>query len=134
MNPALTQLFLQQLLSQSLPVQAAVAPIPGPVSVNVPALPASSSAPPSPTKLIRLPRPVSCHDFCDRYEVSPGDEAKLDALEFIPGDWSIERLGRENWQGDAGFTKLGWDRILQKHKEFLADVSKGSWDIDLSAI
>ena len=57
----------------------------------------------------------------------------MDNLEFIPGDRGIEKLDREDWQGDAGFTKLAWDRVLRKHKEFLADVSKGMWDADSSA-
>ena len=55
-------------------------------------------------------------------------------LEFVPGDRGNERLGQEDWQGDAGFTKLTWDHILWKHKGFLVDVSRGLWDVDSSTI
>ena len=125
------QLFLQPL---SIQPQLALAPIPSviplPTAAGISTCPGLTSAPPSPIKLIHLPQPVSCHDFCDRYEISPGDEAKLDKLEFIPGDRGIKRLGQQDWQGDVGFTKLEWDHILWKHKEFLADVSRGLWDVD----
>ena len=56
------------------------------------------------------------------------DEAKLDKLNFLPGDREIEQLGHEDWSGKAGFSRLAWQRILVKHREFLADVVKGFWD------
>lgn len=149
-NPALAQLFLQQQQQSHQPSQypyfqhqpafISAAPAPAPaISMHVP-LPAaplpipvqSATVPSSPTKSVQLPQPVSCHNFCEKYAVSEADEAKLDKLEFIPGDKGIERLGREDWHDEAGFSKLGWERILRKHKEFLGDVVKGLWDADAS--
>ena len=92
-NPALAQLFLQQpqlpqqqllqlqlfLQPLSIQPQLALAPIPSviplPAVAGISACPGLTRAPPSPIKLICLPQPVSCHDFCDSYEISPADEA-----------------------------------------------------------
>jgi len=112
-NPALAQFFLQQpqlpqqqllllqpFLQLQLQIQPRVAVAAMPNIVSLPAAAgilvlscsAPNTAPPSPAKPIRLSQAVSCHDFCDRYEVSPGDEVKLDKLEFVPGDRGIEKL------------------------------------------
>jgi hypothetical protein len=87
------------------------------------------SAPPSPSKTLRLSRPVSCREFCDRYEVSAADEEKLNTLEFVPGEREIETLGREDWQEVAKFSKLGWGRFHTKHKQFIADMASGGWEL-----
>ncbi|KAF8165967.1 hypothetical protein B0H34DRAFT_780604 [Crassisporium funariophilum] len=83
-----------------------------------------NSAPPSPVKVV-LPRPVALSEFCEHYEIDADDEARLAKLKFQPGDRRIEKLGREDWQGYAGFSKLAWDDVVTKHKVFLCDVKGG---------
>jgi len=139
-NPALAQLFLQQNNQLMVPApQYIPAPILAPASapglhISVPSAPTLASvpksAPPSPSKAIKLPRPVSTHEFCNWYSISASDETKLNLLEFIPGDRGVEKLGREEWHGVGTFSKLAWDRFLSKHRDFLADIVKGVWDDD----
>jgi hypothetical protein len=140
-NPALAQLFLHQQNNQLMvpAPQYIPAPILTPSSapelhISAPSAPTLASmpqsAPPSPSKAIKLPRPVSTREFCNRYSISASDETKLDLLEFIPGDRGVEKLGREEWHGVGTFSKLAWDRFLSKHREFLADIVKGVWDSD----
>jgi hypothetical protein len=85
-----------------------------------------NSAPPSPVKVV-LPRPVTLSEFCEHYEIDGDDEARLVKLKFHPGDRRIEKLGREDWQGYAGFSKLAWEDVVTKHKLFLRDVKGGCW-------
>ena len=66
------------------------------------------SVPTSPLK-IALPRPVSLSEFCEHYEIDEDDQGHLAKLKFHPGDCRIDKLGREDWQGYAGFSKLAWD-------------------------
>jgi hypothetical protein len=105
-----------------------VAPLAQPAAPQSPG-PRQISAPSSPSKIFRLANPVSSRDFCDRYDISAADEAKLGKLEFVPGEREIEALGREDWQDKAKFSKLGWGRFLTKHKQFVADVMSGAWDL-----
>jgi hypothetical protein len=90
-------------------------------------MPASSVS--SPSTRYRLPRPISCHEFCERYGISAVDEAKLEKLEFIPGEKAFERLEPEDWKDFAGFTKLAWNRVLDHHKQLVADAKLGLWDL-----
>lgn len=76
---------------------------------------------------IALPRPVSLSEFCEHYEIDEDDQGRLAKLKFHPGDCRIDKLGREDWQGYAGFSKLAWDDVIMKHKVFLRDVKAGSW-------
>jgi hypothetical protein len=71
-------------------------------------------------------RSVSMDEFCTTYSDSASDRERLERLEYCPGD-AIHKLEREDWQGQAGFSKLAWDRILEKHQEFLKDVRQGRW-------
>jgi hypothetical protein len=84
------------------------------------------SVPTSPLK-IALPRPVSLSEFCEHYEIDEDDQEHLAKLKFHPGDRQIDKLGRENWQGYAGFSKLAWDDVITKHRVFLRDVKAGCW-------
>jgi hypothetical protein len=143
-NPHLTQLLIQQQqqqqqsifqqlpffqqMPQPLPFASPAAPLVQPAPPSNP-VPNHVSAPPSPSKAFRLPHPVSCREFCDRYNISAADEEKLNTLEFIPGEREIEALGREDWQEVAKFSKLGWGRFLAKHKQFMADVASGGWEL-----
>lgn len=148
-NPALAQLILQQqqqqpqqifpqlpyfqaLAQHPIPLQQLpvnTAPVAPPIPIPVPApVPSHASAPPSP-KAFRIPRIITCHDFCERYEVNDADEEKLNILDFDPGELGIVKLSREDWQGQGKFSKLGWDRFLKKHKVFVADVLAGAWDL-----
>ena len=51
----------------------------------------------------------------------------LQRLRFQPGDRRIESLSCEEWHGHAGFAKLAWDDVLQKHKKFIEDVKSGAF-------
>ena len=48
---------------------------------------------------------------------------------FVPDEREIEALGEEDWQEVAMFFKLGWGRFLTKHKQFMADVASGGWEL-----
>ena len=85
-----------------------------------------ASAPTSPLKLA-LPRPVSLSEFCKHYEIDEDDQGCLAKLKFLPGDCQIDKLGWEDWQGYAGFSKLAWDDVIMKHNIFLCDVKAGGW-------
>jgi hypothetical protein len=85
-----------------------------------------ASAPTSPLK-VALPRPVPLSEFCEHYEIDEEDQGRLAKLKFLPGDRRIDKLGREDWQGYAGFSKLAWDDVIMKHKVFLRDVKAGCW-------
>jgi hypothetical protein len=127
--------FQNAQLLQQLPPVPPIAPPAPPIAPPAPPIappnpsPGRISAPPSPSKTFRLTRPISSREFCDRYNISAADEAKLSKLEFVPGEREIEALGREDWQDEAKFSKLGWGRFLTKHKQFIADVMSGAWDL-----
>ncbi|KAJ6584971.1 hypothetical protein B0H19DRAFT_1059288 [Mycena capillaripes] len=82
------------------------------------------SAPSSPAKIPH--RAVSLFDFCTHYDIMQHYE-RLQKLEYEPGDSGIKSLGREDWQNFAGFSKLAWDKVLSKHKQFCADIQVGLW-------
>lgn len=66
--------------------------------------------------------------FCSHYKLSEDDFLKLTLLGYVPGDVNINKLGSETvWQTFAGFAPLAWNRILDIHKRFLADVRHGKW-------
>ncbi|KIM83336.1 hypothetical protein PILCRDRAFT_88172 [Piloderma croceum F 1598] len=121
-NPMLAQLILQQQQQQLIPA------MPAPLHPN-PAVPAPISAPSSPAVVLRLPRPITLHEFCEHYRISTIDEAKLEKLKYMPGDKNVEKLKCEDWQGFAGFAKLGWDKIVGHHRQFVHDVIGGLWDV-----
>ena len=65
-------------------------------------------------------------EFCLHYDINQHYD-RLAKLEYEPGDKGIVGLGREEWQGFAGFSKLAWDKVLEKHKQFCKDVRDGVW-------
>jgi hypothetical protein len=125
-NPVLSQLILQQ--QQNQPFQQ---PVPAVQVLHHPiaAVPTPISAPSSPAIMLRLPCLISLHEFCERYGINTVDEAKLEKLEYAPGDKNVEKLKHEDWQGFAGFAKLGWDQIVGHHRWFVYDVISGLWDV-----
>ncbi|KAF8209767.1 hypothetical protein K438DRAFT_1959998 [Mycena galopus ATCC 62051] len=82
------------------------------------------SAPPSPVKLAH--RAISLAEFCTYYDIEQHFE-KLEKLEYEPGDGGIITLGWDDWQQVAGFSKLAWDKVLSKHKQFVKDIQAGVW-------
>ena len=65
-------------------------------------------------------------DFCSRYRIDEKDKARLEKLEFQPGD-SIDLLGSDEWKENAGFAQLSWTRMKAKNQQFLQDVRMGKW-------
>jgi hypothetical protein len=114
-NPAFTALapaFPNGFLPQ---IPLAVPPTPSPVNISAVASP------------VILPRKVSLEEFCQRYDVSAQDQAKLVILDVVPGDHdALLGLEREDWAA-AGFAKLAWGRFLGKHSKFIEDVRNGLW-------
>lgn len=69
---------------------------------------------------------VSLDDFCARYNVELKDKARLEKMEFRPGD-NLDVLGPEEWKVFGGFMALSWARIKDKNQAFLRDVQLGVW-------
>ncbi|KAJ7185986.1 hypothetical protein C8R46DRAFT_1025906 [Mycena filopes] len=113
----------QHHLTAPLVAPIAVAPAPAPAAPVHAPLPVVS-APPSPAKPNH--RPVSLAEFCAHYEI-PQYFERLEKLEYEPGDNGIKSLEREDWQNVAGFSRLAWEKVLLKHKTFIADVCAGLW-------
>lgn len=84
-----------------------------------------SSAPSSPPKLT-LKHHISLEEFCACFGISDEDLARLAKLSFVPGDRRFHALEREEWQGFGGFSKIGWEDFLLKHKEFVREVKDGN--------
>lgn len=61
---------------------------------------------------------VSLADFCACYHVGKKDRARLETLEFHPGD-NINDLEAEEWKDCAGFVPLSWSHIKTKNQQFL---------------
>ena len=145
--PSINDLFLQQLLQnqqpnlllnlllqqsqhninsstlQHLPQFSNTSGTQGPGQPPV-TLPPPLSAPPSPVKA--LPRIVPLAEFCAFYSVPADTEEKLQRLDVMPGDVrGIVSLEREDWAGEGGFSKLGWDRFKELHGRFMRDVRDG---------
>jgi hypothetical protein len=120
-SPNLTELLTLHILQQS---QIQFASHNSTPQTGAPLLPTPSqpSAPPSPAKH----RPVSIDEFCTFYSISQADRERLDKLDYQPGD-AIDKLERIDWNGEAGFAKLGWERMLGTHRRFLKDVRLGVW-------
>ncbi|KAF8164406.1 hypothetical protein BJ912DRAFT_1004170 [Pholiota molesta] len=78
-----------------------------------------------PSAHLRVPD-VSLDQFCTHYHISATDRARLEKMEFRPGDM-IDTLGPEEWKDFGGFLVLSWSRIKVKNQEFLDDVRKGLW-------
>ena len=88
------------------------------------------NAPPSPAVCLGLLCPITLHEFCEHYDITAEEEAKLAKVGYKLGGgvWGIEKLDQEEWQTWAGFVKLRWDEFLDQHKQFWVDVGLGLWD------
>ncbi|KAL0570564.1 hypothetical protein V5O48_011394 [Marasmius crinis-equi] len=100
---------------------AAVDPVPAPPAPPHPA----RSNPASPSYRVNVDVPLEA--FCKHYSVQEDDHQKLLTLGYIPGDPNILKLDTDTWHKIAGFTPLGWRRVLDSHKRFIADVKNGAW-------
>ena len=65
-------------------------------------------------------------NFCSWYHIDEKDKAHLEKLEFQPGN-SIDLLGSDEWNENAGFAQLSWMRMKVKNQQFLQDVWMGKW-------
>lgn len=93
-----------------------------PIAVPVQtASPAPTSPNPKPVH-----RQITLDEFCAHYSIASADRERLDKLEYCPGD-ALEKLDREDWQGQAGFSKLAWCRMLDVHRALMRDVKQGVW-------
>ncbi|KAI3619088.1 hypothetical protein WG66_008942 [Moniliophthora roreri] len=81
------------------------------------------SAPPSPIKCAR----VSLNSFCIYYGLSDVIRDRLLSLEYTPGNCTIEKVERSEWEG-AGFKTMSWNLVLDTHCSFLSDMKLGVWD------
>jgi hypothetical protein len=126
-SPSLIELLTLSLLQQQQShlagqtYHAPPQPLPPPPSLRSHSV---LSAPPSPTKLQH--RMITLDEFCEHYSISPADRERLEKLEYCPGN-AINKLEREDWQGQAGFSKLLWNWMLETHHTFLNDVQQGFW-------
>ena len=69
---------------------------------------------------------MSLNEFCLFYSVPAETEEKLKRLDILPGDVKgIASLEREDWSGETGFSKLGWDRFKDLHIQFMQDIRDG---------
>jgi hypothetical protein len=118
-SPSLMDLFMLSMMQQQQQ-RFAFSSTPPPLQPQ----PAIAGSAPSPTK--HKHHKVLLDEFCTHYLVPAVDQERLEKLEFRPGN-NISKLEREDWQGQAGFSKLAWDRMLGKHAEFLNDVKLGVW-------
>jgi len=70
---------------------------------------------------------VSLDAFCSKYNISTADNAKLDVIEYQPGNRIVESLEDRDWQ-TAGFSVLGWHSFLAVHWPFRKAVKDGTWE------
>lgn len=106
--------------------QQPLAFLPAPIPAVLPPVNPSPalSAPSSPAKISH--RAVSLEEFCAYYDIIQHCE-RLQKLEYEPGDKGITSLGRDEWQQFAGFSRLAWEKVLTKHKQFMKDAQAGLW-------
>ncbi len=130
MNPSLFHPSVQQLApSNAVSMPFANHMIPRTASPSFPvashhrSVPTIASAPPSPAKH----RAVSLDEFCTTYNLDENDHDGLQKLGYRPGNRKIEKLGREDWRDEGGFSKLHWEDVLSAHAQFLDDAKLGKW-------
>ncbi|KAJ7632068.1 hypothetical protein B0H17DRAFT_1217592 [Mycena rosella] len=85
---------------------------------------AAASAPQSPVKPCHCFVPLE--EFCSFYGIMPCPE-RLQKLEYKPGDTGIVKLTHEDWNEFAGFPSLTWQKVLDKHRQFVKDAHGGLW-------
>ena len=114
---SLTKLLTLHILQQSQFQFLSHTPAPYAGTPPPSAQPLVLSAPPSPTKHCL----ITIDEFCTYYNVSQANRKHLDKLDYQPGD-AIDKLEQVDWHDEAGFAKLGWERMLGTHHCFLRDV------------
>ncbi|KAG1718098.1 hypothetical protein EDD22DRAFT_855664 [Suillus occidentalis] len=84
-----------------------------------------SSASSSPS--VTMSHNVLLSEFCIKYNISASDQAKLSALEYMPGNRAVEALKEKEWRDFGQFTKLGWQAFLAAHRKFCKAIKSGTW-------
>jgi hypothetical protein len=84
-----------------------------------------SSASSSPS--VTMSHNVLLSEFCIKYNISASDQAKLSALEYMPGNRAVEALEEKEWRDFGQFTKLGWQAFLAAHRKFCKAIKSGTW-------
>jgi len=128
---SLLELMVLQMLQQQQQTVMAACTLPASAPALAPAIPAAvaplSDASASINTVFHAVPVVPLADFCSRYRIDEKDKARLEKLEFQPGD-SIDLLGSNEWKENAGFADLSWIRIKGKNQQFLQDVQMGKWN------
>jgi hypothetical protein len=83
--------------------------------------------PPSALSSPGITHSVSIEAFCGKYKISAADKAKLDVIEYKPGNRVVESLADADWQS-AGFSVLGWHSFITAHRRFCKAVKDGTWE------
>jgi len=65
-------------------------------------------------------------EFCAKYRLSDGDQAKLAALGYQPGNKGIEALDERERCGIGKCTELGWQSFMDAHKKFCKVIKSGN--------
>ena len=115
--------LLQQQISGStraIPPVSAPAP-PALVIANTDAVTAARP------RQLNIPE-ISLDQFCTRYRIAEKDRARLEKMEFHPGD-PLDDLGPDEWKDFGGFPQLSWSRIKAKNQEFISHVEQGVWNV-----
>ncbi|KAG1844618.1 hypothetical protein DFJ58DRAFT_731139 [Suillus subalutaceus] len=95
----------------------------GPPPVGLPGEPPSASSSPG----VTMSHKVTLSDFCIKYFISDGNQAKLAALEYRPGNQAVETLKEKEWCEIGQFSKLGWQSFLTAHRKFCMAIKSGTW-------
>ncbi|KAF6748078.1 hypothetical protein DFP72DRAFT_853897 [Ephemerocybe angulata] len=87
-----------------------------PANVNTPGMPPNDAPVLASPRKAPIPH-MSLGTFCTHYNISDSDKAKLQELEYVPGDAGVSNLGKEDYgAGGAGFTVLAWGRFMTAHQ------------------
>jgi hypothetical protein len=91
------------------------------------AMPLPSNDPPSTFSSPGVRHEVPIETFCTKYNISATDKAKLEILEYKPGNRIVESLADSDWLS-AGFSVLGWRSFIAAHRRFCAAIKDGTWE------
>ncbi|KAG0699690.1 hypothetical protein DFH29DRAFT_1001825 [Suillus ampliporus] len=95
----------------------------GPPLAGPPGETSSTSSSPS----VTMSHNILLSEFCIKYNISASDQAKLSALEYMPGNRAVEALEEKEWCDFGQFTKLGWQAFLTAHRKFCKAIKSGTW-------